>query len=111
MSKNRYLSGSVNQQQAVDKNEEKDRDGPRTIKKKSLTQTLMDMDPTCTKEQCDKFNRLVTEILKSCQIDDDRSSMVETLTKIESELNHLAEARNILNEYDKLGKLPRLDGF
>ena len=111
MSKNRYLSGSVNQQQAVDKNEEKDRDGPRTIKKKSLTQTLMDMDPTCTKEQCDKFNRLVTEILKSCQIDDDRSSMVEPLTKIEKELNHLAEARNILNEYDKLGKLPRLDGF
>ena len=39
MSKNRYLSGSVNQQQAVDKTEEKDRssDGPRTIKKKSLT--------------------------------------------------------------------------
>jgi hypothetical protein len=37
--------------------------------------------------------------------------MVETLTKIEKELNHLAEARNILNEYDKLGKLPRLDGF
>lgn len=52
MSKNRYLSGSVNQQQAVDKNEEKDRstEGPRTIKKKSLAQTLMDMDPTCTKE-------------------------------------------------------------
>lgn len=63
------------------------------------------MDPNCNKEQCDKFNRLITELLKSCQIEDDRSSIVQTLTKIESRLNHLAEARNILNEYDKLGLL------
>lgn len=111
MTKNRYLSGSVNQSQQ-DKNdkkvknvEEENRDGQRQIKKKSLHQTLADMDPNCTKDQCDKFNRLITEILKSAKIDDDRSSIVQTLTKIESRLNYLCEARNILSDKDgKPGK-------
>jgi hypothetical protein len=69
----------------------------------------MDMDPNCSKESCDKFNRLVGEILKSCQIDDDRSSIVQTLTKIESSLNYLVEARNIMNEYDGLGQITHVD--
>jgi transcriptional regulator CtsR len=60
----------------------------------------MDMDPTCTKEQCDKFNRLIVEILKSSQIEDDRSNIVTTLTKIESRLNYLIEARKILVDKD-----------
>jgi hypothetical protein len=67
------------------------------------------MDPNCTKEQCDKFNRLVTEVLKSCQVEDDRSSIVQTLTKIESRLNYLCEARNILFEKDVKGKLYHQD--
>ena len=67
------------------------------------------MDPNCTKDQCDKFNRLVNEVLKSCKIDDDRSSIVLTLTKIESRLNYLCEARNILSEKDQKGKIYHQD--
>lgn len=67
------------------------------------------MDPNCTKDQCDKFNRLIGEILKSCQIEDDRSNIVTTLMKIESRLNYLCEARNILFEKDQAGKLAHLD--
>jgi hypothetical protein len=108
MTKNLYLSGSVHQSQhdKTDKKgkhteEDSNRDGPRQIKKKSLQQTLADMDPNCSKDQCDKFNRLVSEILKSCKIEDDRTSIVQTLTKIESRLNYLCEARNILFDKDK----------
>lgn len=49
MTKNRFLSGSVNQSQQ-EKGEDPTRDGPRQMKKKSLSQTLMDMDPNCTKD-------------------------------------------------------------
>jgi hypothetical protein len=67
------------------------------------------MDPNCSKDQSDKFNRLINELLKSCKLEDDRSSLVQTLTKIESKLNYLCEARNILFEKDQKGKIYHQD--
>jgi len=61
---------------------------------------LQDMDSQASKEQLDKFQKLVTDILKTMNIEDDKSNIVLTLSKIESRLNYLAEARNFLHMKD-----------
>ena len=67
------------------------------------------MDPSANKEQIDKFIRLINEIIKSCGIEDDKSNIVMTLTKIESSLNYFCEARNILVAKDQAGTITHND--
>ena len=116
MTRNRYLSGSVNTQmdpsdlqakrrKRESQEDDHDQDGHRQMKKRSIQQILQEMDPGASKEQIAKFIKLVNEILKSCNIDDDKSNVVLTLMKIEQKLNDLCEARNILVAQDDLRKI------
>ena len=59
------------------------------------------MDETVNREQAQKFEQIVNGILRCMAIDDDKSNIVTTLTKIESKIHYLAEARNYLHFKDK----------
>ena len=65
---------------------------------------MVDMDPTATQDNIDKFVKHLTDIvaIKGMEIDDDLDNVVITLKKIESRLNYLAEARNHLQRKDSL---------
>ena len=48
-----------------------------------------------------KFDRMVSDLSLFLNLEDDRENLVETLTKIESRLNHMIEARNHIHEKDR----------
>lgn len=60
------------------------------------------MDPFCDVEQYVRFERLVSDILKSAKIDDDKWDVVVTLQKIETKFMELLEARNYLVQRDQI---------
>ena len=64
---------------------------------KNLIQILKDADPDASKDEIDKFVRFVTELLSFLNLQDDPMyDIVEALRKIESNLMHYSEARNLM---------------
>ena len=70
------------------------------IKRKTLQEILVEADPVCSQEKTVKFIKLVQDILKSLEIQTDRTDIVDTLMKIESKLNFYCEARDYLQKKD-----------
>ena len=69
----------------------------KRIESVSATQLLRQYDQDASKEELDKFVKLIKEILEKLKIDDDpNTNVIGTLRKIEYNLNYHAEARNHL---------------
>ena len=74
-------------------------------KDKTCIEILKDADPLATKEELEKYMKKIADIQTILKIEDDpQSEMVSILGKIESELNYLVEARNIL--YNRFTRMP-----
>lgn len=75
----------------------------KRIESVTATQLLRQYDPDATKEDLDKFTKLIKDILDKLKIDDDpNTNVIGTLRKIEYNLNYHAEARNHLAARQKL---------
>lgn len=79
----------------------------KTVDKKNTNQILKEADPDATKEDIDRFMKLIEELMKYFNIVDKDTpqenirrlllnEIIDTIRKIESNLNHYAEARNHL---------------
>ena len=79
----------------------------KTVDKKNTNQILKEADPDATKEDMDRFMKLIEELMKYFNIVDKDTpqenirrlllnEIIDTIRKIESNLNHYAEARNHL---------------
>jgi len=67
------------------------------VDKKNTVQILKEADHDASPEESAKFMKLINELLFMLSINEDASeNIIETLRKIESNLNHYAEARNHL---------------
>lgn len=64
------------------------------------------IDTGSSKENLMEFEHLINEILAKAKIEDDKSDIVNTLTKIEVKLMELVEARNHLYFRDKVTRVP-----
>lgn len=66
-----------------------------------MEQILKEMDPDVSKESIQKFMFNIKKILETLQIEDPLTDIVSTLAKIETRVNFLCEARNILSKQDE----------
>ena len=70
--------------------------------RKTMTQNLHQIDPTASKEAIQIFENFINEILNKAKIEDDKTDIVATLTKIEIRLMELCETRNFLYFKDRI---------
>jgi hypothetical protein len=67
---------------------------------------LINLNPTVTKESIIIFESQINDILSKAKIEDDKSDIVNTLTKIEVKLQQLCETRNFLHFKDQITRVP-----
>jgi hypothetical protein len=69
----------------------------KTVDKKNTKEILKEADPDATSEEVAKFMKWIEDLMKYLNVNEDSSeNIIETIRKIESNLNHYAEARNHL---------------
>jgi nitrate reductase assembly molybdenum cofactor insertion protein NarJ len=69
----------------------------KTVDKKNTKEILKEADPDATSEEVAKFMKWIEDLMKYLNVNEDPyENIIETIRKIESNLNHYAEARNHL---------------